>query len=242
MTKEDPGPAEGGITGGGITGGGAPGGGRRRAGPLSGRQAEAARNDRRILESARAVFTADPDAPITAVAKHAGVGISALYTRYASKEDLIRTLCTEAMQAIVSETEHALEQVGSGRDHWQVLADFMRRLVDADTSSMTSSMAGTFAPTPDMFALANRSSQLMGELFAQVNDVLRPDVVLHDLSLIFELVAAIRGPNPKRTQELRHRYLALILDGLRARDREELPGPPPGWQELSDRWIPKAAS
>ncbi|HEY6297657.1 MAG TPA: TetR/AcrR family transcriptional regulator [Streptosporangiaceae bacterium] len=232
MTEEDRAP----------TGDTPTGGGRRRAGPLSGRQAEAARNDQRILESARAVFTADPDAPITAVAKHAGVGISALYTRYGSKEELIRTLCTEAMQAIVRETELAIEQVGSGRDHWQVLADFMRRLVDADTSSMTQSMAGTFTPTPDMFALATRSSQLMGELFAQVNDVLRPDVVLHDLSLIFEVVAAVRGPNRPRTQELRHRYLALVLDGLRARDREDLPGPPPGWQELSDRWIPKAAS
>ncbi len=237
MTEEDRSPA-----GGAATGGAASGGGRRRAGTLSGRQAEATRNDRRILESARAVFTADPDAPITAVAKHAGVGISALYTRYGSKEELIRTLCTEAMQAIVRETELALEQVGSGRDHWPVLADFMRRLVDADTSSMTRSMAGTFAPTPDMFALANRSSQLMGELFAQVSDVLRPDVVLHDLSLIFEMVAAVRGPNPPRTQEFRHRYLALILDGLRPGNREELPGPPPGWQELSDRWIPKAAS
>jgi hypothetical protein len=123
-----------------------------------------------------------------------------------------------------------------------VLVDFMRRLVDADTSSMTRSMAGTFAPTPEMVALANRSSQLMDELFAQVNDALRPDAVLHDLSLIFELVAAVRAPNPERTQELRHRYLALMLDGLRARDREELPGPPPGWQELADRWIPKAAS
>ena len=53
-----------------------------RHGPMSGRQAEAARNDQRILDSARAVFVADPGAPITAVAKHAGVGISALYTRY----------------------------------------------------------------------------------------------------------------------------------------------------------------
>src|SRR5579863_8773356 len=220
MTEEDRALTEAGPSEAVLTGGG-----RRAAGPLSGRQAEAARNDRRILESARAVFTADPDAPITAVAKHAGVGISALYTRYGSKEELIRTLCTEAMQAIVRETELALEQVGSGRDHWQALADFVRRLVDADTSSMTSSMAGTFTPTPDMFALANRSSQLMGELFAQVSDVLRPDAVLHDLSLIFEMVAAVRGPNPQRTQELRHRYLALVLDGLRARDREELPGP-----------------
>ena len=71
--------------------------GRQDHGPLSGRQAEAARNDRRILSSARAVFVEDPGAPITAVAKYAGVGISALYTRYASKEDLLRTLCTDAL-------------------------------------------------------------------------------------------------------------------------------------------------
>ena len=47
--------------------------------PLSGRRAQAARNDVRILEAARTVFVADPDAPISAVAKRAGVGISALY-------------------------------------------------------------------------------------------------------------------------------------------------------------------
>jgi AcrR family transcriptional regulator len=216
-------------------------GGRHHTGPLSGRQAEAARNDRRILESARAVFVNDPGAPITAVAKHAGVGISALYTRYGSKEELIRTLCTDGLLTVVRETENALEQVKAGRDHWPVLAELMRRLVDADTSSMTLAMAGRFTPTPDMFALANRSSQLMGELFDHVRDVLRPDVVVHDVSLVFELVAAVRAQDPERTQQLRHRYLALILDGLRARDREDLPGPPPGWQELSDRWIPKAA-
>src|SRR5215469_2203131 len=91
-------------------------------GPLSGRQAEAARNDRRILESARAVFVADPDAPITAVAKHAGVGISALYTRYGSKEELLRTLCTDGLVIVVAETEAAIERVKAGDDHWQVFA------------------------------------------------------------------------------------------------------------------------
>jgi AcrR family transcriptional regulator len=212
--------------------------GSQERGPLSGRQAEAARNDLRILESARAVFIEDPGAPIAAVAKHAGVGISALYTRYASKEELLRKLCTDGLQRVVAETRAAIEQAEAGRDHWQVLADFMRNLVDADTSSMTRAFAGKFTPTPDMFTLASHSAELMGELFGLIRDALRPDVVLHDLSLIFELVAVVRGPSPERTSQLRHRYLALILDGLRARDREELPGPPPTWQELSERWIP----
>jgi hypothetical protein len=56
--------------------------------PLSGRQAEARRNDGLILEAAREVFVEDPDAPISAVAERAGVGIGALYRRYASKEEL----------------------------------------------------------------------------------------------------------------------------------------------------------
>ena len=93
-----------------------------------------------------------------------------------------------------------------------------------------------------MFALANRSSELMDEFFALIRDVLRPGVVPHDLSLVFELVAAIRFSSPERTTDLRHRYLAVILDGLRASDgadnREDLPGPPPAWPELSERWVP----
>ena len=173
--------------------------GPHRDGPLSGRQAEAARNDQRILESARAVFVADRGAPITAVAKHAGVGISALYTRYGSKEELLRTLCTDGLLIVIDETEAALERIRQGEDHWVVFADFMGRLTDADTSSMTRAFAGKFAPTPEMFALANRSSQLFDEFFDLIRDILRPGVVQHDLSLVFELVAAIKFSNPERT-------------------------------------------
>jgi AcrR family transcriptional regulator len=215
------------------------GSGRKRSGPLSGRQAEAARNDQRILASARAVFVNDPGAPITAVAKHAGVGISALYTRYGSKEELLRKLCTDGLMIVVAETEAAIEQVQDGRDHWQVFARFMRNLADADTSSMTQAFAGKFAPTPEMHALASHSSKLMDELFGMIRDVLRPDLALHDVSLVFELVAAIKFSRPERTRELRHRYLALILDGMRATDRAPLPGPPPAWPEISERWNAK---
>src|SRR5580693_4530582 len=60
---------------------------------LPGRQGQARRNDALILEAAREVFLNDPKAPVAAVAEHAGVGISALYQRYPSKEDLLRRLC-----------------------------------------------------------------------------------------------------------------------------------------------------
>jgi AcrR family transcriptional regulator len=197
------------------------------------------------------VFVADPGAPITAVAKHAGVGISALYTRYGSKEELLRTLCTDGLVIVSNETEAAIERIKAGHDRWAVFADFMRHLVDADTSSMTRAFAGKFAPTPEMFELANRSSQLFDTFFALIRDLLRPGIVAHDLSLVFELVAAVKFSSPERTTELRHRYLTVILDGLRASKaskaskagngdggREDLPGPPPAWAELSERWVP----
>ena len=58
--------------------------------PLSGRRAEAARNDQIILDAARAVFTANPEAPIAAVAERAGVGIRRLYGRYGGKGGMLQ--------------------------------------------------------------------------------------------------------------------------------------------------------
>jgi len=202
---------------------------------LSGRRAQAARNDQLILDSARAVFIADPGAPITAVAKHAGVGISALYSRYGSKEELLRKLCSDGLETFVAETEAAL---ADDRDHWTVLASYLRRLVDADTSSMTVALAGTFTPTEEMFALAARGGQLLSELVGRVSDVLRPGIGTHDLSVVTELVASLKEPDSRRARELRQRYLTVILDGLRAEHSDPLPGTPPTWQEISDRWQP----
>jgi AcrR family transcriptional regulator len=201
--------------------------------PLSGRRAEAARNDERILQSARAVFVADPGAPITAVAKHAGVGISALYSRYGSKEELLRKLCHDGLARFVAETEAALSD---DRDPWKVFADYMRRLVDADTSSLTLALAGKFTPTPEMFELAERANDLLQRFFARIEHVLRPGVEVHDISLVFELVAAIKVSDRARTAQLRRRHLAVILDGLRGTQHDPLPGPPPTWQEMNERW------
>ena len=201
--------------------------------PLSGRRAEAARNDERILASARAVVLDNPEAPITAVAKHAGVGISALYTRYGSKEELLRTLCKDGLATFVAETEAAL---ADPRDAWTAWSDYMRRLVAADTSSMTLALAGTFTPTAEMFELAERANKLSQKLFEHVRHVLRADLDVHDPSIVFEMVAAIKLGDRPRAERLRQRYLTIILDGMRAGDSDELPGPPPSWSELSGRW------
>ena len=68
--------------------------------------------------------------------------------------------------------------------------------------------------------------------------VVRPDIEVADLGLILEQVAAVRIGDEARTNQLRHRYVTLILDGLRPEATTELPGPPPQPAELAARWSP----
>jgi hypothetical protein len=49
-------------------------------------------------------------------------------------------------------------------------------------------------------------------------------------------VAALKLGDRERTGQLRRRYLSLILAGIRAKEGPELPGPPPTWREVNERW------
>jgi len=203
--------------------------------PLSGRRAQAARNDQRILDAARQVFIADPDAPIAAVAAAAGVGMGALYRRYRSKEDLLRRLAGDGLRRYLTEAETALADDG---DPWAAFAGFLGRIVDADTHSLTLRLAGTFTPTKDLYDDAERAQQLDVQLLERTKaaGAVRADLDVNDLTFIFEQLASVRLGDPDRTRQLRHRYLALLLDGLHTPSPEPLPGPPPTWQEVSGRW------
>ncbi|WP_280262722.1 TetR/AcrR family transcriptional regulator [Nocardia wallacei] len=202
---------------------------------LPGRKAQAARNDGLILEAARAVFLADSGAPISAVAERAGVGISALYRRYPSKEDLLRTLCYDGLRRYNEEAEAALEL----DDGWQVLVDFLRRVVDADVHSLTVRLAGTFTPDESILPEVQRAGALNEEIVrrAHASGTLRAEATVQDLGLILEACAAIVLPDAERTAQLRRRVLALLIDGLATSG--DLPGPPPVPNEFAERWRPR---
>ncbi|WP_067702449.1 TetR/AcrR family transcriptional regulator [Nocardia jejuensis] len=201
---------------------------------LPGRKAQAARNDEIILSAAREVFLAEPKAPISAVAERAGVGISALYRRYPGKEDLLRTLCYDGLRRYNAEAEAALRNSGG----WEVLVDFLQRVVDADVHSLTVHLAGTFTPDDSFLPEVLRAGELAERIIAGARESgrLRAGVDAADLGLILESCAAITLPDPARTAQLRRRVLALLVDGLAAEG--DLPGPPPTPGEFAHRWQP----
>lgn len=203
--------------------------------PLNGRKAQAAVNDQLIPDAARAVFVADPGAPISAVAKRAGVGIGAIYHRFSGKEELLRWLCGNGLDRYIASAETAL---ASAQPQWESFQRFLTDVVEADTHSLTLRLAGTFTPTDDLFTKAARAQELTVRVIEQTKSAgaIRADFEVDDLAFLFEQLAAIRLGDESRTAQLRQRYLTLLLDALRAPEPTPLPGPAPTWEEIGARW------
>jgi len=206
---------------------------------MSGRRAEAARNDEHILDAARSVFLEDPDAPIATVAKHAGVGIGALYRRYRSKDELLQRLAQEGLQHYIATVEAAL--AGRG-DAWEAFASFMYSALDAGTGSLTSRFDADFPTTAAMHRLGQQANALTTRLLnrAKRAGALRKDVEVGDIALLFEQLQSVELASPERTHQLRRRFLALALQALQSRNSTQLPGPAPRWEEISERYRPPA--
>jgi AcrR family transcriptional regulator len=203
--------------------------------PRRGRQAEAERNDRRVLEAAREVFAAHgPGASVADVAERAGVGIGSLYRRYGSKTDLLRRLCVLAMEQAIEAAEAAL----AAADPRDGLAGYVRACVGFRSGALAS-LAGAVETTPEMWEVSRRSRRLLDEVVARAAraGALRPDVTALDVSWLIELFSRqAAGPAGDDEQHVRQRLLAIALDGLLARDAPPLPAPAPSARAYEDRW------
>jgi hypothetical protein len=114
----------------------------------------------------------------------------------------------------------------------------MERVVAVDAASLTQRLAGSFQPSQDLYRAASYAGELNRMVFerAQQAGAIRADANVNDLAVIFEQLASIQLGDHARTHELRRRYLALALDGLRAQPHDPLPGPAPTGEELTSRW------
>ena len=196
-----------------------------------GRQAEARRNDRAVLDAAREVFAVHgPDASVAQVAAQAGVGIGSLYRRYPTKEALLQHLCRSSMLQQVTAAEEALDP---GRDPWEALAGFVRECVGF-RAGVLSAVAGRMAVTEEMRAIARHAHDLLEELVqgAKRAGALRGDATSVDIHELIELFSR----RPAGDTLAHERLLAVALDGLRSPGSPPLPGPAPEWQAYVRRW------
>jgi AcrR family transcriptional regulator len=216
-----------------------------------GRQAEARRNDRAVLDAARDVFSAQgADAPISAVAERAGVGVGTLYRRYGSKTELLQRMCVLAMEQGIEAAGEALQ----ADDPWTGLCGYIRACVEMRSGAL-GSLAGQIEMTDEMLSTARRAMTLAGEVVARAHRAgsLRPDVTALDIALLIESFSR-RAPGapgsaarddpgapdaPPEADEERNaqaRLLTVAFDGLCAPGATPLPGRAPSASRYTGRW------
>ncbi len=203
---------------------------------VHGRQAEARRNDRAVLDAARDVFAAQgAEAPVSAVAERAGVGMGTLYRRYGSKTELLQRLCVMAMEQAIEAADDAL---GAG-DPWTGLCGYIRACVEMRSGALAS-LAGQIETTAEMRSTAQRSMTRMRKVGdrARQAGLLRADVSSLDIAWLIEQFSrhAPDSVDPEEERNVRVRLLGIALDGLRAPAPAPLPGRPPSLERYVNRW------
>ncbi|MEU5310897.1 helix-turn-helix domain-containing protein [Streptomyces sp. NPDC021562] len=206
-----------------------------------GRQREADRNDARLFQAAREVFAERGwDAPVSEIARRAGVGMGSLYRRYPSKELLAQRMRIAGMEQLVTQARTALAEEP---DPWAALVRFFRDALTEQGAGgpLLPLVGGRLPATDEVLTAAERLRTALDDLVqgAHRAGMLRADFTSADIPLLLEHLTPRIPVTGERATALHLRYLSLVLAGLRAPAVDEpagLPGPEPHWLELRRLW------
>lgn len=192
-------------------------------------RADAKRNRARVLEAARVCLATDGhDAQIDDIARKAGVGVGTVYRHFPTKDALLEALATDHFHRLADSARTALEHP----DPWEGLSGFFSRA--AEWQANDRALAALMAAEPDVVRRAAMDRADLHEAVAklveraQAAGRLRADIVSDDVPMLLcGIGRATRVGSAGPTMSWR-RYLAIMLDGLRAPGSSNLPDPPAG--------------
>lgn len=178
-------------------------------------RADAIRNRKRVIAAARLAFAEHgSDAQMEDVARRAGVGVGTVYRHFATKEALIDA-------ALVARFAEALEIVrGSLRLHgpWQAVVAAFSEVAELNARDrcfsgiVAQQVQASAALAPVMEELRITWGELIAR--AQREGAMRRDVGVEDMPALMCALASVVAAAPSRA--VWERYLAIVLDGLRA--------------------------
>jgi AcrR family transcriptional regulator len=194
-------------------------------------RADARRNRDQLVDAAGALFAErGPDVPMEEIARRAGVGVGTLYRRFPDRDALVRAVAFESFHRVVANARAAAGEP----DGWSGLTRFVRQST-ADMRLATW-LSLWFARTLAEMRLEHEHEELRDELLglldrlvvrAQREGVMRPEVGVGDLAVLLALVLRpLPGPLAAVTERTVERHVTVVLDGLRARPGDPLPGRP----------------
>jgi AcrR family transcriptional regulator len=190
-------------------------------------RADAERNRERLLAAAREVFAEQGlQAPMTDVARRAGVGVATLFRRFPTRDDLIVATFAAKMTAYADAIDDALQDP----DPWHGFCRYVERVcsMQAADRGFTDVLTRTF-PTGKAFeAERNRAGRAFSELMekAKATGRLRTDFAHQDLPLILMANAGVVAATAEAAPEAWRRLVGYLLQAFAAEAAEPLPEPP----------------
>jgi AcrR family transcriptional regulator len=199
------------------------------AGPASAeprQRADARRNREAILEAARDRFgECGLECQMEDVARAASVGVGTVYRHFPNKEALIEALIQRRFERIAEKATEALEQ----DDPWEAFCELMRWSAeysadDRALSDLLSQRPASGRASAAKSGLVETTEKLIRK--AQRSGQMRKDVVVEDVPTIMCGLGSVIGAHEESMPALNwERFLALLLDGMRAPGGQRLPKP-----------------
>ena len=182
-------------------------------------RADARRNREKVVAAAAAAFAESGlDAQVEDIARRAGVGVGTLYRHFPTKEALVAALADQHFERIAGTIEAALDEQG---DEWEIFTAAIWRIArDAAADVAWCEIIGGHSRAVAAASPASsawRRPRARSSRAPRRPGVMRTDATAADISTImcgFGHVAAAQRSGAALDWE---RYLAIALDGLRAR-------------------------
>ncbi|MRK00270.1 TetR family transcriptional regulator [Aeromicrobium sp. S22] len=196
-------------------------------------RADAARNRQLILDTAVEVFAEHGlDAGYDEIARRAGIGVGTVYRRFPERAELVQALFESRIAEIVTIAERSAEMA----DAYEGLAWFLEQALEHQVADrgLKEVMAQTISQDAHRSIGRERLGPILEELVRRAQDdgTLRPDVGVTDLGMQLMVISVM---TTSAQPDLWRRYLALLLDGLRARpDLQPLPCTAPPDEAMHD--------
>lgn len=190
------------------------------------KRSDARRNRREILRTAFEVFgEMGVDAQMTDIAKAAGLGIGTVYRNFESKEALVNALVMNRLTGAAQVAKKAADEP----DAWKALVDLIYLITDRQIENRVLSqfLEGRIAGSSELQKQRDIVYGMLDKILdrAKKSGEARPDVNIADIRMIMTSVAHLASNYSPIAQRLVRRYIGVVIDGLRAPGRIELPGP-----------------
>jgi AcrR family transcriptional regulator len=183
-------------------------------------RADALENRARLLTAARDAFVEHgPGVALEEISRGAGCGIATLYRRFPDRTALMRAVVIDALDQTVEQARLAAD---TERDPFDALVRYMHAALDIRAAAVIPALLGAISLTDDdeVSRARERGSRNVQYLIDAAHRAgrLRADVTFGDVGL---LVVRLSRPLPgtftrEQNDQLAHRHLDLVVDGLRA--------------------------